>query len=160
MKRVVVLVFSLCICSAVLCGADKQRGVIRIPTQEAAARLPQGERRELEILFATTIEKALQDGRAIPGRYIDLDDPNIWFVREYNLWLEKRDALVKSFGVDIFRNVIDLKEMMQFEKAEASWVEYYKSVDDCYRQFKQARRSFKKLKQRLDKERDGAYLDY
>ncbi len=158
MKRIVALVFLLCVGSTVLWGAkEQQRGMIRIPTQEDASRLSHDERRELEILFATTVEKALQHGWAIPGQYVNLDDPNIRFVYEYNLWLEKRRALIKSFGIDVFQNAIDIKEIMQFERAAKSWKAYCKDVDENYNQFKQTKRSFKKLERKLNSERDGVY---
>ena len=155
MKRVIAV---LLLSSAVGVLAQQRRGVVMIPySKEAATHLTQEERRELEIIFATTIEKALDSEWAIPGQYVDLDEPNIRFVREYNLWLEKRRALAQSFGVDAFRKTIDIKEMAQFVRAEKSWKVYCESVDESYKQFKLAKQRFKVLKKRLDRERNGVW---
>ena len=155
MKRVIA---ALLLLSAVGVLAQQHRGIVRVPySKESASRLTQEERRELEIIFATTVEEAIKYKWASPGQYINLDDPNIRFVREYNLWLEKRRALVKSFGVDVFQKTIDIKELSQFARTEKSWEVYCKSVDENYKQFKLAKQRFKVLKKRLDRERNGVY---
>ncbi len=138
--------------------AQQRRGTVMIPyTKESASRLTQEERRELEIIFATTVEKALEHEWAVPGQYVNLDEPNIRFVREYNLWLEKRRELIQSFGVDVFQKTIDIQEMAQFARTKKSWEAYCKSVDENYKQFKLAKQRFKVLKKTIDRERDGVY---
>jgi hypothetical protein len=155
MKRVIAVLLLL---SAGGVLAQQRRGVVMIPySKESASRLTQEERRELEIIFATTVEKALDHEWAVPGQYVNLDDPNIRFVREYNLWLEKRRTLMQSFGVDVFQKTIDVQEMARFARAEKSWEAYCKSVDDNYKQFKRAKQRFKTLRRTIDRERDGVY---
>lgn len=152
MKRVVAML--LLVAGTTLA---QQFETITIPTRAAAAIMPRAERRELEILFATTVEKALEDGVVVPGQYVDFTRPDIRFIREYNLWTEKRAALVKAFGIDIFREAIDIKEMTQFDRAISAWVEYCDTVEKNYKQFKRTRQAFKKLERALEQERDGVY---
>jgi len=108
-------------------------------------------------LYATTIETAIRNGWAVPGDYVRLDDPNIQFVRNYNLWLEKRTSLKRSFGVDVFEKTIDVGEVAQFARVRSSWVEYCALVEEQYKQFRRAKRSFKLLERKVNKERDGVH---
>jgi len=154
MKRRLVVLLMLMI---VYPAFSQQKVIIRIPTLVAAQTMPIDERRELEILFATTVEKALRDGVVIPGQQVDFAQPNIWFVREYNLWIEKRTALAEAFGIDIFREAIDVQEMMKFERATTAWKDYCAGVEENYKQYKRANKAFKDLERTLGRERDGVY---
>ena len=140
-------------------GTGQRRGIekIKIPTTAMLEKLPQAERRELEILFATTVEKALKDKVVIPGQYIDLTDPNIHFVRKYNLWVAKRSAIVESFGIDALRNTIDVKEAAQFDRVVASFEAYCLEVESNYRQYKRTKKAFKSLERAVNTEHDGVH---
>ncbi len=142
-------------------GTGQQRAMlIRIPTMATAERLSPEERRELEILFGSTVEQALENKVIVPGQYIDMTDPNVRFVREYNLWVEKRTAIVRSFGVDVLRNVIDVKELAQFDRVVVSFEAYCAEVERNYAQYKKTKKAFKGLERAVDREHDGVYRDH
>ncbi len=139
---------------------QQQTTRIRVPTMATVGKLSPAERRELEILFASTVEQALKARLVVPGQYIDLADPNTRFVREYNLWIEKRTAIVGSFGVDALRHTIDVKELVQFERVVVSFEAYCVEIEGNYAQYKRAKKAFKKLERAVDRERDGVYRDH
>ncbi len=139
---------------------QQQTMLIRVPTMATAERLSPEERRELEILFGSTVEQALENKVIVPGQYIDMTDPNVRFVREYNLWVEKRTAIVRSFGVDVLRNVIDGKEMAQFDRAVVAFEAYSAEVERNYAQYKKTKKAFKNLERAVDREHDGVYRDH
>lgn len=146
--------------SSITGGQQRATMRIRVPTMATVERLSPAERRELEILFASTVEQALTARLVVPGQYIDLADPNTRFVREYNLWIEKRTAIVGSFGVDALRHTIDVKELVQFERVVSSFETYCVEVEGNYAQYKRAKKAFKKLERAVDRERDGVYRDH
>ena len=143
-------------------GTGQQQATprIRVPTMATVGRLSPAERRELEILFASTVEQALKAGVVVPGQYIDMADPNIRFVREYNLWIEKRTAIVSSFGVDALRHTIDVKELVQFERVVVSFEAYCVEIEGNYAQYKRTKKAFKSLERVVNRERDGVYRDH
>lgn len=142
-------------------GIGQQQATrVRVPTMATVERLSPAERRELEILFASTVEQALKAKVVVPGQYIDLSDPNIRFVREYNLWVEKRTAIVRSFGIDALRHTIDVKELAQFDRVVVSFEAYCAEVERNYAQYKRTKKAFKGLERAVNKERDGVYRDH
>ena len=143
-------------------GIGQQQTItkVRVPTMATVERLSPAERRELEILFGSTVEQALKARVVIPGQYIDLTDPNTRFVREYNLWVEKRTAIVSSFGVDALRHTIDVKELVQFDRVVVSFEAYCAEVERNYAQYKETKKAFKGLERAVNRERDGVYRDH
>ncbi len=141
-------------------GGQQATTRIRVPTMATVGRLSSVERRELEILFASTVEQALKARVVVPGQYIDLADPNIRFVREYHLWIEKRTAIVRSFGVDALRHTIDVKELAQFERVVVSFEAYCAEVERNYAQYKRTKKAFKNLERAVNREHDGVYRDH
>ncbi len=142
-------------------GTGQQQATrIRVPTMATVGRLSPTDRRELEILFASTVEQALKNKVVVPGQYIDLADPNVRFVREYNLWVEKRTAIVRSFGVDALGHTIDVKELAQFERVVVSFEDYCAEVERNYAQYKRTKKAFKDLERAVDREHNGVYRDH
>ncbi len=151
----------LVLMAVVLFSAGRKQAMrIRVPTMATAEKLSPEERRELEILFGSTVEQALKDKVVIPGQYINLADPNVRFVREYNLWVEKRTAIVRSFGVDALRRTIDVKELAQFDRVAVSFEAYCAEVERNYAQYKKTKKAFKNLERAVDREHDGVYRDH
>ena len=147
--------------AVVLSSTGQQRAtLIRVPTMATAGGLSPADRRELEILFASTVEQALKNKVVVPGQYIDMADPNVRFVREYNLWVEKRTAIVRSFGVDALRRTIDVKELAQFDRVVVSFKAYCAEVEKNYAQYKRTKKAFKGLERAVDREHDGVYRDH
>ena len=151
MKRIVVLLL--------LVGSTfaQQFETIIVPTRRAAVMMPTAERHELELALGLTIEEALKSHLVLPGEYVDFRNPVIRFRREYNLWMKMRAALTKKFGFRIFREAIDIKEMIQFDRSTVAWEAYCMAMEDNYKQFKITKQAFGKLKQELRRERDGVY---
>ncbi len=128
----------------VLLAAPLVAQQITIPKLKDVQELPARYRAMLEVLNpGMSLEEGIRSRYFVPGAVIDFDSPGIAFVRDFNIWLEHRNGLIKFFGVDAFNDVGDL---IKFNKMSDTYEAYCIAVDAAYQKHVTARRQMDKLR--------------
>ena len=120
---------------------------ITVPKLKDVQDLPVHERAMLKALIpGMSLEEGIRSRYFMPGSVIDFDSPGTAFVRDFNIWLEHRNELTKLFGVDAFKNVNDVVDLLKFNKMVDTYEAYCAAVDAAYQKHLTARRQMNKLR--------------
>ncbi len=120
---------------------------ITIPKLKDVQELPARSRAMLEVLTpGMSLEEGIRSLYFMPGTVIDFDSPGTAFVRDFNIWLEHRNSLIKFFGVDAFKDVNDVGDLIKFNNMVDTYEEYCSAVDTAYQKHLVARRQMNKLR--------------
>lgn len=103
-------------------------GVIQVPTTRDLISLSEQEERCLSIVLDDSVASAIERGIIYPGQVIDFSVPAIHFVYSWQLWVERRTALVKEFGPQVSQNVQDVQEIERWNDLKDAWKDLDRAV--------------------------------
>ncbi len=131
----------------VLLAAPLVAQQITVPKLKDVQEFSVHERAMLEALTpGMSLEEGIRSGYFISGTVIDFNNPGTGFVRDFNIWIEHRNGLIKLFGVDAFKDVNDVSDLIKFNNMSDTYGAYCAAVDAAYQKHLVARRQMNKLR--------------